>query len=350
MEKLNTSLWVDDVLNGMSKDLNQTQLKKLKDILCIKLHEVDLYQQTFEVAVLDENNDSKKLERFIVYNIVNDKSKQTIDQYVYSIKRLREFINKNFVDITSDDIQYYFATNSSSGKWSQTTQINQQHNLNAFFTWMVDEEFITKNPMRKITLGKKKKIQKHPYSVQDLEKMRNVCYKDVRDIALFEFLLATALRVSSVISLKWRDIDFHERTGTVKVKGGDVNVFNFNKKALFYLGKLLNERMQEEGRTLEEMQDRPVFTRKRRHPVTKDYEALSAEGVRDILKRIAREAGVQNVHPHRFRRTFACTSIEHGMPVDRVKGVLMHKNIETTFTYLDYTNESLKQSYKTYCE
>lgn len=339
-----------NILNKMSDDLTDDQLIKLKNLLYSNLHDIQLQKQNYDLAVIDDNNDAKKLEWFAITEKVLKKSDYTIKQYVRSAWQLRTFIGKNFEDITSSDVKLLIAKKQLNNEWSDSTTISQCNYLRVFFSFLVDEEYISKNPMNKVKLAKAKKVPKYGFSAMELEAIRNVCYHNTREMAMVEFLYATGLRVASVVALKWRDLDLLQLKGTVKMKGGDTNEFQFSEKSAFYLIKMFDERMSFENRTKEEMLDRPVFASKRLDPKTHDYEGISSSRFEQLLKKIGKKANVKKVHPHRFRRTFACCAINRGMPLEELKEHMHHKSYNTTLMYASINNERLKQSYKTYCE
>ena len=348
-ENLSVNLVVNNVLNGMSDSLSDEQLKKLKDILYINLHDVTLQKQTFELA-LTMDNDAEKVKQFRISEKVLEKSDGTINQYTRSAWMLRTFIGKEFSEITAMDVKYFIASKKLDDKWSDITVVNQCNNLRVFFAFLVEEKFIIENPLAHIKNIKAGRVPKNPFTAMELEAIRNVCYKDTRKMALIEFLDASGLRVASVVSLKWKDIDLFERTGVVKLKGGNVDKFRFSEKSAFYLLKMLDERMTLENRTKEEMMERPVFVGKKKDKKTKDYEPLSTEGVRHILHEIGKEAGIEEIYPHKFRRTFACNAINRGMPLEELKEHMHHKQYDTTLKYAQISNTRLDNSYRTYCE
>lgn len=347
--QFNTDIFVTEVIQAMMSDLSDEQIRKLKNTLYIKLNDIEMTKKSYELALLPENNDTKLMEYFKVSKRLSNRSEKTINQYERSAWRLREFVKKNFCDITAMNIKYYMASMQNSG-WSDVTTENQYNNLNSFFSFLCDEGFIDKNPMRKIERIKVHKKIKKPYSVSDLEKIRSACSDNLRDIALVEFSLATALRVDSIQRLKWSDIDFARKAVTARVKGGDIKQFRFNEKAKFYLLKYLDERMKKENRSFDDMMDRHIFVGQKRDKVTKDFEGITTDGIRYAMRKIGHDACVDKMHPHRFRRTFACNAISHGMPMENVKEHLGHKSIQTTFTYAEITDILQEQSYNTYCE
>ncbi len=345
---LTPDVFIMDVLNKMSGTLSDEQLILLKDTLYINLHDVQLIKATYELATTIENNDATLMEYYAVSLKTANKSDKTIKQYTRAAWNLRKFVNKNFKDITHVDIKYYFATKKAT--WSDVYANNEYNYINQFFSFLHNEDFIVKNPMRKVDRIKVHEKLRKPYTVTDLENIRAAASDNLRDIALIEFFLSTALRVESVERLKWKNLNFNKRQVTAKVKGGDIKVFRYNEKTEFYLMKYFDARMEKEHRTKEEMMERPLFAVLKKDKITKDFEGISCEGMRKALKRMEKVAHVDNIFPHRFRKTFACNAIAHGMPMEEVKEHLGHRNIQTTFRYADITDIMLEKSYRQYCE
>ena len=348
-EELSQSLFVNSVLNGMSDVLDDEQLRKLQSTLYINLHDVLLQKQTYELA-LTNDNDFEKLKLFAVNEKIAKLSDNTIEAYLRSARYIRTYIGKNFADITERDVKFMIHTKRTRGEWGDITVRNQCDNLRIFFQFLVDESFMDVNPLAKIKNIKCDKVIKEAYTAMEMEAMRNICYKDTRDMAMIEFFNATGLRVSEVASLKWRDVDLFSRVGIVRLKGGDTDVFRFNEKCAFYLIKMLDERMTIENRTKEEMMDRPMFVCKKRDRITKDYEALDDDDIRYLVKKIARLAEVKEAYPHKFRRTFACEAINRGMPLEDLMKLMHHKQYDTTLKYAKINSTRLDHSYRTYCE
>ena len=70
--------------------------------------------------------------------------------------------------------------------------------------------------------------------------------------------------------------------------------------------------------------------------------------IETTVRRIGRRAGVENTHPHRFRRTCATFALRRGMPIEQVSRMLGHQQISTTQIYLDLTEEELEQAHRRY--
>lgn len=71
-------------------------------------------------------------------------------------------------------------------------------------------------------------------------------------------------------------------------------------------------------------------------------------GIYSIIVDIGEKAGVDNVHPHRFRHTMASTLAEKGMPITEIKEILGHTNVNTTMRYIHVNSAIVKASYRKY--
>lgn len=350
MSELTVDVLVSNVINGMTQILDNGQLKKLKEQLYIELHDVDITNKHYELAESINENDLLLLNYFESSLRISKFSEGTIAQYLRTAKFVRSFVGKNFANITGIDIKYFLAYHQKENNWSDTTIRNNIHYLSAFFNFLMDEEVINKNPMNKIGKVKSEKVIKEAFSSEEFERLRVACRNDSRAAALIEFLYATGIRVDELVKLKWRDIDTRHMSLVVRGKGDKEREVLFSEKAAFYLDKYFNERAAKEGRSREEMLNRPLFADKKKSPETKDYEAVTKNGIRYILKDIGNRSGVSKVHPHRFRRTFATDAINRGMPLEQLMILMGHNQYDTTLIYAKVKSNKVEQSYRMCCE
>lgn len=349
MSEINKEMLITKIMNSMMKELDEDQMKALKNQLHIHLHDVEIRSVKYELAESIQNSDVIKLNYFENSLKTAKYSKGTINQYIRTVKALRNFLQKDFDKITGADVKYYLAYHQTERNWSDATIKNNIHYIQAFFKFLDKEELLEKNPMLKIEKVRSEKIIKKPFSPEELEKLRVSCRDNIRDAALIEFLYATGVRVDELTQLKWKDIDARSLSLKVKGKGKKEREVQFSEKAAFYLGKYFDERCQKEKRSREEMLERPLFAGKKLDKKTHDYGGVNKGGIRFILKSLGKKAGVENVHPHRFRRTFATDAIRHGMPLEHLKILMGHKNYDTTLIYAQIKTADVEQSYKTCC-
>ena len=351
MSEITTDMLITNILNGMYKSLDDEQFQQLKNILHIQLHDVEVTNKCYDLVKALEDNDTVKIQHFVASSRIRKLSEDTINQYVNTVIKMRTFVGKNFVDIQTTDIEFYLAHNSMERHWKTTTLLNNIHNLNAFFVFLQKKEIIAKNPMDRIDPVKEEKTIKASFSPTELEQLKLACNNDYRDMALIEFLLATGVRVGDLLKLKWGGLDFtHLEFIAKKGKGNKDRYVPFSEKCGFYLLRYLDFRMDKENRTKAEMMCRPLFVRRRRDPITKDYECLSKRGVEDILKRIGAKVSILDIYPHKFRRTFATDAINKGMAIEILMKILGHEQYDTTLGYANIKTNKIEQAYRTICE
>lgn len=350
MADINTNIIIANVLNGMTCVLNDEQLKKLKDQLYIQLHDVEITNRHYELSETINENDMIKLQYFEASMKISKYSSGTIKQYMRTARQLRSFVGKNFSDIRAADIKYYLAYNQTEHNWSDTSLQNTIHYLQAFFSFLLKEEIIKDNPMLKIDKVHVEKNIKEGFTQVELEKIRLACRPIAREAALIEFLYATGVRVDELVKLKWGDIDVRHMSLIVNGKGKKEREVLFSERAGFYMLRYFDERMLKEHRNREEMMDRPLFADKKRSSSTHDYEAVSDSGIRHILKQIGKAAGVNDIYPHKFRRSFATDAINRGMPLEQIKELMGHNQYDTTLVYAKVKSSRIEQSYRMCCE
>lgn len=350
MSEINVNILVANVLNGMTCVLNDDQLNKLKDQLYIQLHDVEITNKKYELSESINENDIMKINYFEASMKISKYSDGTIKQYIRTAKLLRNFVGKNFADIKAADVKYFLAWNQKEHNWSTTTLQNNIHNLQAFYRFLYKEDLISENPMLKIDRIQSEKVVKTGFTSSELEKIRLACKDNARDAALIEFMYASGVRVNELSQLKWSDIDIRNKSLVVEGKGKKQREVLFSERAGFYMLRYFDERRESEHRTRDEMYNRPLFAGIKKKPGSNDYEALTNDGIRRILKRIGEKAGITDIHPHKFRRSFATDAINRGMPLEQLKELMGHNQYDTTLVYAKVKSSRVEQSYRMYCE
>ena len=324
----------------MAADLSQEQLQKLEAALYKHFRNLKVLEECTDLDASPMNGDVALVKMFIASKRLAGRSDKTLEQYNLEIWIARTTIGKAFRDITTLDIKMYLAQMLERGL-SPVTLNNKRRYLNSFFAFLHNEGYIEKNPMTRIEAIAEPQRKKYAYSASDLEAMRMNC-ENPRDRAIFEFLLATGIRVSEATSLKIKDIDFEHRRFSVVGKGNKERVCFFDGVAEYHLLRYIDWREGPENVKIKDIEDHALFA-KTRYP----FADLNVSGLRAALKRVAEDAGVDNVHPHRFRRTFATTALHRNVPIEKVRGMLGHTKIETTLIYNDDSND-LEHVYRSY--
>lgn len=303
----------------------------ISDKIAILLGDYELTKRCTEIVPLDTINE-KLIKRYCACLAVDGKSEKTIYQYRRSITLLSGFLNKPFPEMKTYDIRFYLATEKERGI-SERTLENLRANLSAFFQWLTIDEVIDKNPMIKIKPIKYDDEIREAFSDVEIDKLRSACEND-KERALIEFLLSTGVRVTELSEMNISDVDLRNLTVHVRHgKGG--------KERITYTTAVAAERLNKYLTSRSEQTSNYVFC-------NNAHDRICPGGIRFILNRIAKRADVTNVHPHRFRRTFATGLAHRGMDVREIQKLLGHSNINTTLEYICTDTEGVKASYRKY--
>jgi site-specific recombinase XerD len=322
---------IDEVLLDMQGVIGVDKFPQLQMSLTKHLHGYDLsIAETKDLPQTIDDCNQNALKRFLLAKTIQGSSENTIRMYQYRLEYFFNRINKSINEIDSDDLRFYLGKLKMETKCSNTTLENNRLILSSFFKWCHNEEIISKNPMSKLSAIKKDTFKEKPFSHTEQELLTIACETD-RDRALLEFLLSTGCRVSEVVSVNRNQIDIYSKQLTVVGKGNKERTVYLTDKSLVYIKKYLD------GRT---DKNEALFVSEK-----KPHDRLSVDGVENILKKIGKKANVQNVHPHRFRRTLCNTLADKGMPIQNVKEILGHDSIDTTMIYYNSNNSNIKNEF-----
>ncbi len=198
---------------------------------------------------------------------------------------------------------------------------------------MEEEDYIIKNPTRRIHKIKTEKLVKETYSDEILERLRNKC-DNIRNLAIIDLLSSSGMRISELVNLNIEDINFENKSCIVFGKGKKMREVYFDGKAKLHLQEYLNSR-KDDNKAL-------IVSR------YKPYKRISYRGIERMLKRLGEEIGIHKVHPHKFRRTLATRAIDKGMPIELVQHLLGHTKIDTTLHYAMVNQSNVKISHRKY--
>lgn len=275
------------------------------------------------------------IENFLNCKRVEGCAKSTMKYYKSILKDINKNISKKITNLTTDDIRQFLIILKDDRKISNISLDNVRRVLNSFFCWCEDEDLINKSPMRKIHKVKTEKIIKEAYTEEDIKKILASC-KTIRDKTLINFMLATGVRVGEIVSLDREDINFETKEIKVFGKGSKERIVYFNNKTAKYLQRYFKSRKD----------DNPALFVTERAPFLR----LTKASIGSKMRKLGKKAGVENVHPHRFRRTFATMAIDKGMPIEQVQTLLGHEEIKTTQRYAMVKQKNVKIGYKKFME
>lgn len=311
------------ILVDMDEYLTANQSQKLQRVLTSRLT-----SQTKSVSSVSNSN---YLAMFLNAKKIEGCSERTLSYYKTTVEKLLDRITDPIRKVTTDDIREYLANYQGLNDCSKTTIDNIRRNISSFFTWLEEEDYIIKSPMRRIHKIKTTKTVKEVISDEEIEKMRDKC-KNLRDLAIIDLLYSTGIRIGELVRLNIDDIDFEERECIVFGKGDKERRVYFDAKTKIHLMGYINGR-SDTNPALFVTLDAP-------------YDRLQISGVEIRLRRLGRELGINKVHPHKFRRTMATRAIDKGMPIEQVQKLLGHSQIDTTMHYAIVNQTNVKVAHR----
>lgn len=279
------------------------------------------------------NGNSKLLQAFLSSKRLEGCSEKTLSYYQSTIGMMISDLRISITEITTDDIRNYLSDYQARRGSSKVTIDNIRRIFSSFFSWLEDEEYILKSPVRRIHKVKFGRTVKDTFSDEDIEKLRDGC-ENIRNLAIIDTLISTGMRVGELVRLNRADIDFNERECVVFGKGGSERKVYFDARTKLHLKDYLDRRSD----------DNPALFVTLHKPAKR----ISINGVETMLKSLEQVTGVEDIHPHKFRRTMATRAIDKGMPIEQVQKLLGHVRIDTTLHYAMVNQENVKNAHKKY--
>ena len=319
-----------EVMQHMLSYLDNAQMKQLRQVM---EHALCHYNVT-ELEIKPEEDDSNNLiARFIAAKRIEGCSEKTLKYYQTTIDALVVSIGKSVRHILTEDLRTYLTEYQSQKQSSRVTIDNIRRILSSFFSWLEDEDYIIKSPVRRIHKVKTASSIKETYSDEDLEKMRDNC-KELRDLAMIDMLASTGMRVGEMVLLNRDDINFAERECVVFGKGDKERIVYFDARAKLHLQEYLESRTD----------DNPALFVTLRAP----HERIQIGGIEHRLREMGKRLNITKVHPHKFRRTLATMAIDKGMPIEQLQRLLGHQRIDTTLQYAMVKQSNVKTAHRKY--
>ena len=323
---------INQIQTEMSGVLNNAQRQKLSEVLEHCFFNVDVVALGYENLIQGKSNLTLK-EEFLSAKQVEGCSERSVSYYRSTLDNLIKVLEKPFNQIETEDLRIYFSEYQKKNNASKQTIDNIRRILSSFFTWLEDEDYILKSPVRRIHKIKTMKQVKETYSDEALERLRDNC-KTIRDLALIDMLASTGMRVGELVKLNRVDVDFVNRECVVLGKGSKERVVYFDARTKLHLQNYLNSRTDD---------NEALFV-----SLLEPHNRLEIAGVEIMLRKLGRTLDINKVHPHKFRRTLATRAIDKGMPIEQVQKLLGHQKIDTTMEYAIVDQQNVKNSHKKY--
>ena len=320
---------IRDIVQEMLPYLNNAQNEKLQEVLQNIFAKYDVVDN----GIQESKAEPDYVELFLSAKRIEGCSDKTLKYYKSTVDALINTINKDVKHIETDDIRRYLTDYQAKKNSSKVTIDNIRRILSSFFSWLEDESYILKSPVRRIHKVKTSTIIKETYSDEDLEQMRDNC-NELRDLAIIDMLASTGMRIGEMVLLNRSDIDFEERECVVFGKGSKERVVYFDARTKIHLQDYLDSRTD----------DNPALFVSLRSP----HERLNIGGIEARLREFGNQLGLKKVHPHKFRRTLATMAIDKGMPIEQLQQLLGHRKIDTTLQYAMVKQSNVKASHRKY--
>ena len=320
---------IAEVQQQMLPYLNNEQLRKLRAAMEFCLHGLEVTQTDQP----QEQEQTDATAAFIAAKRIEGCSEKTLTYYRNTIDAMTAVVGKPVQRITTDDIRQYLTTYQMQRKSSKVTIDNIRRILATFYSWLEDEDYIVKSPVRRIHKVKTAKVIKETYTDEALEQMRDNC-DSLRDLAIIDLLASSGMRVGELVALNRDDINFNERECVVFGKGNKERLVYFDARTKIHLQNYLDSRTD----------GNPALFVTLRAP----YNRLQIGGVELRLRQLGRLLSIPKVHPHKFRRTLATTAIDKGMPIEQVQQLLGHQKIDTTMHYAMVKQQNVKLAHRKY--
>lgn len=317
----------------MKPYLDENQIEELNNVLKNTLNEFEIINKDNNLTISSIKKNQDLLDSFLSSKEVEGCSNRTIHYYKTTIVKMLDYVNKSIEIISTEDLRNYLADYRSKTNASKSTVDNIRRVLSSFFSWLEDEDYIVKNPVRRIHKIKTKKVVKEVLSDENFEVLRDNCDK-LRDLAMIELLASTGIRVGELVNLNIEDVLFNERECIVLGKGDSERIVYFDAKTKIHLQKYIESRND----------DNPALFVSFKKP----YNRLSINGVERRIRELGHEANIKKVHPHKFRRTMATNAIDKGMPIEQVQKLLGHVQIDTTMQYAMVNQSNVKIAHRKY--
>jgi len=321
---------ISEIIREMISSLNNEQLSKLKTTLEIYLYNVSIEAKQ---EADTEKKEVDYLEVFLSAKRIEGCSEKTLIYYKNTIQQMLDSIGKSVCTIVTEDLRTYLAEYQKEKQSSEVTIDNIRRIFSSFFSWLEDEDYIIKSPVRRIHRIKAASTIKETYTDEQLESMRDNC-DNPRDLALIDILASTGMRVGELVLLNRDDISFDERECIVFGKGDKERMVYFDARTKIHLQNYLDSRTDN---------NEALFV-----SLKAPYNRMKIGGIELRLREMGKRLNIEKVHPHKFRRTLATVAIDKGMPIEQLQKLLGHQRIDTTLQYAMVKQSNVKIAHRKY--
>lgn len=285
----------------------------------------------------------KEIDRFIEYlKYQRNYSDFTCNNYNKDLNEYNSFILSNKINYKNMDYneakEYVIYLNKKND--AKSTISRKLSSLRTFYKYLVLNNKVESNPFLLVSSPKKEKRIPKFINYNNIEEILNVpnikTKEGQRERVILEVLYASGVRVSELVNIKLKDIDFSNKNILIFGKGSKERLVSFGDYALEYINLYLKE-----GRNLllDGVKSDYLI-------VGKKSEKLTTRRVEQIIDDIIKRTSIKlNITPHMFRHTFATHLLDNGCDLLVVQELLGHASLSSTEIYTHVSNEHLREVY-----
>ena len=319
-----------NIMQQMLLYLDNAQMQQMQKVLENALLGCEI---TMQLEKENTNDNPKLINDFISAKRIEGCSEKTLKYYRKTIETMVDSVEKGIRHIQTEDLRSYLTDYQCKNNSSKVTIDNIRRILSSFFSWLEDEDYILKSPVRRIHKVKTATNIKETYTDEELERMRDSCV-ELRDLAIIDMLASTGMRIGEMVLLNKADINFNDRECVVFGKGDKERIVYFDARTKIHLQNYIDSRTD----------DNPALF----VALCSPHERIKIGGIESRLREMGKQLGIPKVHPHKFRRTLATMAIDKGMPIEQLQQLLGHKRIDTTLQYAMVKQSNVKLAHKKY--
>ena len=287
-----------------------------------------------ETALIVSNSIPEIVKAYIAAKAVENLARGSLNNYFLALKHFFSTVRKPLEDINANDIRAYLYTYKKERNIKDSTLEGKRIIIHSFFAWCVDEEYLAKNPARKVAPIKVQQPNRHGMTPLELERFRALC-QTKREKATVDFLFSTGCRVQELCNVKKSDIDWNEKTvSIINGKGGKNRITYLNPEAIISLSDYINSRN-------DDCEYLFTMSRKKKQLTKKSVE----RSIQQIAGRSTKEFST-HITPHVFRHTAATVALRNGMPIEQVQKFLGHSKISTTLIYASTDDSMVRMNHQ----
>lgn len=322
------------LVSSISNEYSNISVTRLQEIVESIIYDYNIKPQERSLTVVNDMYD--KILLYLATKKLNGLSNLTLKNYNRRLIFFSNYIKKDVCEITAIDIRRYLVVYGTQRNIKKSTMNTIISELKSFFEWLVDEEYITKNPMRQIKSMRQNIRLRKSLSEEELERLRDACVT-FRERAIIEMYYATGCRLSELSSINISEINWSDLSFRVIGKGNKERTVYFTPRASLYLKKYIDNRKNG-------IFSDPIFIQ-----CKVPFIRLSNKAIQNEVSRIAKRAGFEkHIYPHLLRHTLATLSLKHGASLTAIQSTLGHSDPSTTVVYAQTDQENTKNEYRKY--